>query len=442
MSGTPRQMKMGMSIWRAGYHAAAWRLPGTAPGSLLDPRSCIELAQIAERGLLDMVFFADVASVEHAGSPNHAMHRQHLVAKHDPLVLMSALAMVTRSVGLVGTVSTSYSHPFTVARAFASLDSLSGGRSGWNLVTSYSASERANYGVTSVPEPKIRYERAYEFVKVVNGLWESWDDDAFVCDVADTMYFDPAKMHMLGHEGPHFTVRGPLDVARSPQGRPVIVTAGDSDAAQELAAAHAEVLYAAGPDIEGARAYYRAVKARVPRYGRDPDSLLIMPAMMPFVAPTRAEAQAKLDRLQALIHPEVGLGMLFKMFGDLRGCDVDGPLPDVATRQVDWARMDLAGEIMRKARAENLTIRQIYEIVGTGADWHLTPVGTPADIADLLQEWFETGAADGFNMLPAYTPGSATDFVDLVIPELQRRGLYRTAYESSTLRGNLGLARP
>jgi FMN-dependent oxidoreductase (nitrilotriacetate monooxygenase family) len=279
-------------------------------------------------------------------------------------------------------------------------------------------------------------------VKVVNGLWDSWDESAFPCDPVTGQYFDRAKLQTLTHEGPHFAVRGPLDVARSPQGRPVIVTAGDSDAAQELAAAHAEVLYAAGPGREEAQAYYGSVKARLPRYGRAPDSLLIMPAIMPFVAQTRTEAEDKLAQVQALIHPDVGLSLLYKLFGDLSGCDVDGPLPEVSTRQVDWARMDLAGNLLRRARAEKLSIRQLYEIVGKGADWHITMAGTPSDIADLMQDWFENGAADGFNMLPAYTPGTAADFVDLVVPELQRRGLFRTAYEGRTLRANLGLAQP
>jgi len=435
-------MKLGLSAWRQGYHIASWRMPGSAPGALLDFNALAALAKTAERGLFDMVFLADVAAVENAENPLQAKEREHLVAKFDPMTLLPALAMVTRHIGLVATVSTSYHHPYSTARAFASVDALSGGRSGWNLVTSYSADERLNYGVTTAPDAATRYERAYEYVKIVEGLWDSWDADAFICDQETGIYYDKSKLHVLAHVGKAFSVRGPLDVARSPQGRPVIVTAGDSDAAQELAAAHAEVIYAAGVELAQARQYYRSVKARLPRYNREPDSLKILTAVMPITAPTRAEARHQFELLQSLIHPEVGLGLLQNLFGDLRGADVDGPLPEVSTQKIAWAQRDFAGEMLRRARTENLTIRQLYEIVGSGTNWHLAPIGTPADVADVMQEWFETGASDGFNVLPSYTPGTLDAFVDLVVPELQRRGLFRTAYEGTTLRANLGLPEP
>ena len=345
---------------------------------------------------------------------------------------------MTKNIGLVCTATTTYDEPFHIARRFASLDLISGGRSGWNLVTSANDTESKNFGREEHLPKAVRYRRAREFVDVVQGLWDSWDDDAFLFDKADGRFYDPDKRHVLDHKGEFFSVRGPLTVARSPQGQPVIVQAGASDDGRQLAAETAEVVFCAHQTIDGAREYYRDVKERMVRYGRDPDHLKVMPGLGVMVGRTRQEAQAKYQELQDLIHPAVGVQLLSKyLFCDLTGYDIDGPVP-VVEQKGQPTRSALLSDT---ARAEGLTIRQLYQRIAGGRG-HYQVVGSPKDVADLMEEWFTTGAADGFNVIPPFFPNSLDEFNALVVPELQRRGLYRTAYEGKTLRENLGLPRP
>src|SRR5262249_44243220 len=320
------------------------------------------------------------------------------------------------------------------ARKVAKLDLISRGGAGWNVVASWSELEAQNFGLPTTLDYDTRYARSAEFVEVVKGLWDGWDDGALVFDKAGGRYFDEAKMHVLDHHGRFFKVRGPLNVAGMPQGHPVIVQAGASEQGRELGAATAEVIYAISSSLESARTYYADVKGRMAKYGREPDDLKIMPALCPVVGRTRAEAQAKYDELQALIDPPAGLGSLYSTFGDLSGYPLDGPLPDGALGSHEMR--SVSALLVERLKREKPTIRELYLKVGlTGS----ARIGTPTDIADTMQEWFEGAACDGFNITPATLPGGGEDFVEMVVPELQRRGLFRTEYEGRTLRENLGL---
>jgi FMN-dependent oxidoreductase (nitrilotriacetate monooxygenase family) len=438
MSETRRQIKLGAFLMETGHHIAAWRHPDAHPAGGLDFPHYAELAQIAERAKFDAVFFADSVGIRdtNLASLSRTARGDHF----EPLTLLAALSVVTKNIGLIATVSTTFNEPFNVARKFASLDHLSGGRSGWNLVTSSSESEALNFGYEQHPAHAVRYERAREFYDVVAGLWDSWEDDAIVRDRESGVYFDPGKLHSLNHRGTHFKVRGPLNVARSPQGWPVVVQAGASDAGKELAAQTAEVIFVAHQTLDEAKAFYRDVKGRLAKYGRQPDHLKIMPGIFPVIGKTHAEARAKFDALQDLIHPDVGLALLSKMTGnvDLSAFPIDGPLPELPETNGGKSRQQLLFDL---ARRENLSIRDLYLRIA-GARGHQQVVGTPESIADQLQQWFEEEGADGFNIMSPWLPGGLTEFADLVVPELQRRGLFRTEYEGKTLRQNLGLPRP
>lgn len=432
---TPRQIKLGVSMIGMGYHLAAWRHPDASPGGNMELQHYVRTTQVAQRGLLDMAFLADGVGIRFNDVPKGALSHTAKNVHFEPLTLLSALAMVTENVGLVATASTTYNEPFHIARKFASLDHISGGRAGWNVVTSATDAEAMNFGLDGAPQKSGRYDRAIEFVDVVRGLWDSWEDDAFVRDKASGVNYDPEKVHFLNHKGEHFRVRGPLNVARSPQGRPIIVQAGASDQGRELAAATADVIYAAAQTLDQAQAYYRDVKGRMARYGRTPDQLKIMPGLMAVPGRTRQEAHDRYEVLQQLVEPLVGLGALANYLGDLSGHDIDGPLPDIGKVR-DHSRGDIFIEM---ARRQGLTIRQLYLSIA-GGNGHRTVIGTPADIVDAMEEWFHNDAADGFNILPTWLPGGLEEVVDMVIPEMQRRGLYRTAYEGRTMRENLGLA--
>jgi FMN-dependent oxidoreductase (nitrilotriacetate monooxygenase family) len=430
-----RKMRLGLSIRGHGYHPAAWRHPDVPADGTLHVEHYVRSAQTAERGKLDMVFFADGAGIRQDDVPPGSLARTGRdMVELEPMTLLPALAMVTRHVGLVTTASTTYNEPYNLARKFATLDLISKGRAGWNVVASWSELEAQNFGLETTLDYDTRYARSAEFVEVVKGLWDSWDDGALVLDKASGRYFDEAKMHVLNHAGRFFKVRGPLSVACMPQGHPVIVQAGASEQGRELGAATAEVIYAVSSSLEGARAYYADVKGRMAKYGRAPDDLKIMPALCPVVGRTRAEAQAKYDELQALFDPLAGLGSLYSAFGDLSGFALDEPLPDgVLGRQ---ELRSLSAQLVERVRREKPTIRELYLRAGiTGS----ARIGTPTDIADVMQEWFEAAACDGFNITPATLPGGAEDFVELVVPELRRRGLFRSEYEGRTLRENLGL---
>jgi FMN-dependent oxidoreductase (nitrilotriacetate monooxygenase family) len=428
------QMKLGLSMRYLGYHDAAWRHPEVPPGGATDFKYFLNSARIAERGKFDMVFFADGIGIRADDNPPGSLARTNRNVELEPLTLLSAVAATTTHIGLVSTASTTYNEPYHIARKFASLDNISGGRAGWNIVTSWSEQEAWNFSRDTHLDYDTRYDRAKEFVDVVTGLWDSWESDAFVHDKASGQFYDPSKLHVLNHRGKHFAVRGPLSAPPTPQGRPILVQAGAAEQGQEIAAANADVVYAAQVDLAGAKAYYAGLKARMAKYGRAPDLLKVMPAVTTIVGRTRAEAQAKFDQLQELIDPMVGLASLFNAFGDLSGYPLDGPVPEPVNARV----RSIAYNMWNLAQRENLTIRQFYQKKSAGSGGLLLK-GTAEDVADVMEQWMTEEAADGFNLTPTHLPHGAEDFVELVLPELRRRGLFRTEYESTTLRGNLGL---
>ncbi|MGL4288693.1 MAG: LLM class flavin-dependent oxidoreductase, partial [Phreatobacter sp.] len=338
------------------------------------------------------------------------------------------------------TLSTSFNEPFNVARKFASLDHLSGGRAGWNLVTSATDLEAANYGHDAIPEHANRYDRAEEFVDVVLGLWNTWDDDAVIIDKASGLFAREGSIHPLDHRGRYFNVRGPLNIARTPQGQPVTVQAGSSGPGKDLAARTAEIVFTAHQTLAEAQEFYGDLKERLPLFDRRPEDLKIMPGLFPVVARTEADARAKFQALQDLVDPIVGLALLERMIGgfDLSGFDIDGPVPELPETKGARSRQRVVVDL---ARREGLTIRQLYLRVA-GARGHSQLVGTPRQIADEMEERFRTGGADGFNIMPPTLPGGLEDFIELVLPELRRRGLFRDDYEAATLRGNLGSRPP
>jgi FMN-dependent oxidoreductase (nitrilotriacetate monooxygenase family) len=435
MSGKQRQMKLGAILMEAGHHVAAWRHPDAGANRVVDVKFYQELAQTAERGKLDLVFFADTLGV-----PNYASFFDHNVTiRLEPLTLLASLSAVTKHIGLAATATTTYNEPFHIARMFASLDHISGGRIGWNVVTSALADEALNFSKEYHLEHSLRYERAKEFLEVVTGLWDSWEDDAFLFDQASGHFADSSKLHVSDHQGQHFKVRGPLNISRPPQGYPVIIQAGSSEEGQELAAQTAEVVFTAQPTLARAQAFYAGLKGKLAKYGRLPNELLILPGVFPIIGNTQQEAQDKLDQLQELIHPAVGIDVLSRKLGfDISGYPLDEPLPELPESNGDKSRNRLLVDI---ARQEGLTIRELYMRVA-GSRGHQTIVGTPEQIADHMEEWFHQEGADGFNILSPYLPGGLEDFVDQVIPELQRRNLFRKEYEGTMLRDHLGLTRP
>ena len=404
-----RRMRLGMSIRGYGYHPAAWRHPDVPADGTLHVEHYVRNTQVAERGKLDMIFFADGAGIRQGDNPPGALCRTGSdMVEMEPMTLLPALAMVTQHIGLVTTASTTYNEPYNLARKFATLDLISNGRAGWNVVASWSEHEAQNFGLETTLDYDTRYARSAEFVEVVKGLWDSWEDGALLFDKATGRYFDEAKMHVLDHRGRFFNVRGPLNVAGMPQGHPVIVQAGASEQGRELGAATAEVIYAIHDSLQRAQAYYADVKGRMAKYGREPDDLKIMPAICPVVGRTRAEAQAKFDQLQAMIDPLVGLGRLYGSFGDLSGYPLDGSGAGRCAGQAGIAQSERSvggtRATGRSRRSANCTLRS--GITGSAR------IGTPADIADIMQEWFEAAACDGFNVTPATLPGGGEDFVD------------------------------
>ena len=431
-------MKLGFFLYGTGHHIASWRDPGVMPNANQSLKHYVNITQTAERGLFDFVFNADSNSTF---GPDDAdiWKRTTVSMRLEPLTLLGALAAVTSRIGLISTATTTYLDPFHVARMFATLDQLSDGRTGWNVVTSSAASEALNFSHQAHAPHDQRYERAAEFIQVAQGLWDTWEDDAHPLDKTKGLFFEPAKLHMLNHKGKHFSVRGPLMVPRSPQGQPVIVQAGQSEAGLELAARTAEVLFTVSQNLATSKTFYADLKARVAKCGRSPDSIKVMPGVLTVWGRTKDEAQEKFDRLQALIHPELGVAMLSDIVGlDLSKYPLDGPVPEVPLTNTQQGRQKV---VMDMARAENMTIRQLYIRVAT-ARGHRVVLGTASDIADALEEWYRSGAADGFNIMPQTLPEELNAFVEHVIPELQRRGLFRMRYEGTTLRENLGLPRP
>jgi len=431
-------MKLGLFFEGSGHHVAAWRDPDVDPSARQTLAQYIEIARTAERGKFDLLFTADTNATFGADDVETWTHTTQ-ASRLEPITLLGALAAVTERIGLVATATTTYFEPFQVARFFASLDKISDGRAGWNLVTSLAIAEAYNFGRESHLRHTDRYARAREFAKVVLGLWDSWEDDAIVADKASGLYFDPAKLHFLNHKGKHFSVRGPLTVHRSPQGHPVIVQAGQSEDGRDLAGETAEITFTVQQDLDAGRAFYADIKRRAATYGRPPHAVQVMPGVMTVVGHTRAEAVAKYERLQDLLAPELAIKDLSSHFGlDMSAYPLDGPVPDPHPDIEQKGRVTVMVEL---ARRENLTIRQLYKRV-YGQRGHRVVIGTPGEVADALETWYRGGAADGFNILPLTFPRGLDDFVDLVIPELQRRKLFRTEYEGRTLRENLGLPFP
>jgi FMN-dependent oxidoreductase (nitrilotriacetate monooxygenase family) len=436
-SPAKQQMKLGMFYWPCGHHIAAWRHPDAVADSGANISHLIELAKLAERGLFDMFFMADSVSFWRGNLPS--MLRDSQCAWIEPYTLMCSLAQHTKHIGLVCTSTTTYDQPYFLARRFASLDVASGGRAGWNLITSSNRFEAFSFGFDEHMEKATRYRRATEFAHVVRGLWNSYGDGVFLRDRESGLYLDEDKLQILEHKGEFFKVRGPLNVPPSPQGEPVLVQAGASEDGKDLAAATAEVVFAASLTIEHSKAFYADLKGRMPAYGRDPDSLKVMPGISINIGATRAEAEAKFERLQELIVPETGMELLSQRLAfDLTGYDIDGPLPEFEITPAGGSRAQL---MVDAARRHNFTIKQLYQHIA-GARGHLQVNGTVEDVADVMEQWVTEKACDGFNVMPPLLPASLHEFVDQVIPELQRRGLFRTQYEATTLRGNLGLTRP
>lgn len=427
----PRQMHLGLFMQGAGHHVSGWRHPLAEFGG--ENLGLIQrIANTAEAGLFDMLFLAD-------GLSSAADMHPSFVVRIEPIALLSALAMTTKHLGLAATASTTYGEPYHVARAFASVDHLSGGRAAWNAVTTSYARSAANFTRGEHPSHDERYAIAEEFLDTVKGLWDSFADDAFPKDKESGVYVRPDRIHTLNHEGKYFSVKGPLNSSRPPQGHPVVIQAGSSLPGQRLAARTADAVFTAQQSLEESKAFCDSLARLMAEAGRARDTLHVMPGFCPVVGATEAEARAEFEKLQAGIDPVAALRLLSDRIGhELSGYDLDEPLPELPESEALQSRARL---LTQMARRDNMTLRQLSNLVA-GARGHRIVWGTPAQIADTMQEWFEGGAADGFNIMPPYFPTQFERFVESVVPELQKRGLFRTAYEGNTLRENLGLKRP
>ena len=433
------KMRLGMFYWPGGgQHMAAWRHPDGHSDFDADVTKIVELAKLSERGLFDMFFMADTLTIWRGSL--QAMSRDGAGGHIDPVTIMATIAAHTRHLGVVCTSTTTYDQPYLLARRFGTLDLASGGRAGWNLITSANKIEAASFGRDAHMEKVTRYRMAREFAHVVRGLWNSWPEDAFVRDKASGQFFDPDKLYVLQHEGEFFKVRGPLTVPPSAQGEPVMVQAGASEDGRELAAATAEVVFGAQQALEPAQAFYADLKQRMARYGRAPSSLKVMPGLTYCVAQSRAQAEDEFAELQDLIDPSMGLALLSqRMNFDFSGYSPDDAVAELPETADGGSRTQLINELI--GRQPGMTLRDLYKHFA-GARGHGLVVGTPVDLVDHMEQWFKGAACDGFNMMPPLYPRDLHRFNDLVLPELQRRGLYRTEYEATTLRGNLGLSRP
>lgn len=423
-------MKLGLFLLAAGHHAAGWRHPDAESGTE-NIDLVVRMTQAAERAKFDMVFFGDRLLTTPDSHPS-------MITRPDPLAMLAALSMVTTRIGLAATASTTYTEPFNLARTLATVDKLSRGRAAWNIVTTF-ADGSINFSRSRHPDHDERYEIAEEHVSVVKGLWRSWDKDPYVQDKQAGIYVDVNKMHALHHEGKHFSVAGPLNVTNSPQGHPVLIQAGSSGPGQALAARHAEVVFTAQQDLEAAQAFAQGLKAQVRDAGRDPRHCLIMPGLMPIIGRTEAEAHEKLAQLQSFTDQSNALAILNEQLGmDVSAYALDEPLPPLPTDIVVHSRSAL---LIKLARARNLTLRQLYHLCAS-ARGHQIVVGTAEQVAQHMIDWVRAGAADGFNIMPAYFPGGLEEFLNEVVPILQARGEFRREYEADTLRGNLGLPLP
>ncbi|MDM5214344.1 LLM class flavin-dependent oxidoreductase [Peribacillus sp. NJ4] len=429
-----RKLKFGALIHGVGGSISGWRHPDIQTDASVSLEFYKEQAQKAEEGKFDLLFIADGLFINEKSIP-------HFLNRFEPLTILSALAAFTSRIGLVGTVSTSYSEPFTVARQFASLDHISHGRGGWNLVTTPLESTALNYNKTieEHPDHAKRYRIASEYIQVTKGLWDSWEDDAFTRDKESGEFFDPSKIHQLNHKGEFFSVQGPLNIARSKQGRPVIFQAGSSEAGKNLAAKEADAIFTGQPTLEDAKNFYQDVKNRAIAFGRNPDEIVILPGIAPIIGATEEEAEYKYQELANLVSIDKALDYLGRYFDhhDFSQYELDAPFPDLGDIGKNSFR-STTDRIKEEAKEKQLTLRQV-------ALKETTPrtsfIGTPEKVADLIQRWFEEKGADGF-IFTSIVPDALSDFVSYVIPILQKRGIYRTEYEAETLRGNLGLPFP
>ena len=427
-----RQLKLGHMIEGAGRTWTDWRHPDAQPGASTDFKYYSRAAKLAEQGKFDFLFIADSLSINTKSSP-------HYLNRFEPITILSALAAVTEHIGLVATLSVTYSEPFNVARQFASLDHISGGRAGWNVVTSWLEGSAENFGKAEHLAHDVRYKLAAEYLDVVQGLWDSWEDDALVHDKASGVFFDPDKLNTLGHKGEFLSVKGPLNIARSPQGQPVIFQAGASEDGRNLAAKRADAIFVGHGGVEDARTYYADVKARAAGFGRDPDDLFILPAAAPIIGSTEAEAEARWQERAELVSIESALAMLGRGFNDhdFTGYDLDAPFPDVFSRGINSSQSATL-KIAKAVEQENLTLRQVALRFATPRG---DLVGTPEQIADKFELWLETRASDGF-VLGESLPGQFQLLVEQVVPLLQQRGIFREDYEGVTFRESLGIDVP
>ena len=432
------QMHINLFIQSRGHHEAAWRHPKSSPLPLTDIRYTVELAQKAEAGYFDSIFLADVLGLwnDVESTPFNWL---------EPITSLAAVAMATKRIGLIATCSTTYTEAYNLARQFASLDHISRGRAAWNIVTTWSPQAGANFGHIGQIGHADRYERAEEFMSVVKGLWDSWADDAVLDDRAGGRYADRTRVRTIDHKGPHYPVVGPLNMPRGPQGRPVFVQAGSSDTGKKFAARHAEAVFTAHLEKGAAQAFYADLKQLVAAEGRDPSHVVILPGINPVIGATEAEAERYAAELDALSDPEVGRHRLSQRFGghDFSHLALDEPLsvedfPDPSKNEASRSRMEGVVALVRKERP---TLRQLLAKLA-GARGHFTVAGPPEKIADVMQDWFETKAADGFNLMPPVLPHQLDLFIAEVVPLLRKRGLFREAYEGETLRSHFGLSRP
>jgi FMN-dependent oxidoreductase (nitrilotriacetate monooxygenase family) len=440
---TERRLSLGAFLSTPGNHLAGWRHPDAVTTSDMDFREYVHLTRLAEEYKYDTIFFQDTAAVNGSRAlarGDFTRARLPRIVKLEPTALLAALAALTTHIGLVATATTTYNEPYNIARRFSAIDHISGGRAGWNLVTSQIEDEAQNFGYDEHVPHAERYARAAEFYDVVTGLWDSWEDGALLRDKASGHYIDRDKIHFLDHVGEHFKVKGPLNITRSPQGWPVVAQAGSSEAGRELAAKTADVIFTAQTKLEEAQAFYADVKGRTARYGRTPDDIKIMPGITPVLGRTMEEAREKYEELQALLPDDLALQSLSHISGglDLTKFPLDGPLPDLPPSNAAKARQAL---VVKTARERNMTLREIarHTAAGTG---HRVLVGTAEYMADELESWLKRDAADGFNVICNHYPKPFEEFTRAVVPELQRRGIFRADYEATTLRGHLGLRVP
>jgi alkanesulfonate monooxygenase len=435
-----RQMKLALFLTGDGnYHMAGWRLPGSTNDGGQNIQRWVEAAQAIERAKLHMLFIADAASPP--GTDDlETLSLTARIDRMDPIPILSAVSMVTKHVGLAATMSTTYLEPYNLARTVASLDHISGGRAAWNIVTGSNKDDALHFNREAHAPHAERYARAEEFVDVVRGIWDSYDDDAFPRDKTSGVYMRPEKVHFLNHNGKYFKVRGPSAVPRSPQGHPVLIQAGSSEPGMNISARVADIVFTSQSSLKSAQAFYANVKGRCHLYGRSPDHMLVLPGALLFMGETESEAKEKFEQLNALIPLRVAMQRLSANLGgvDLSKFDLDAPLPDIP---VNNARVSAVESYIAISRREGLTLRQMA-MRAAAAKHHWTLVGSVKQVADELESWFVNGAADGFNILPSDTPGGIKILVDKLVPELQRRGLFRREYEGKTLRENLSLPRP